>query len=99
MRLLVTAAAVAALALTATAAAAQESAADAAPAPVSIDKPDVVSDKDKVVCRSVRTTSTRMPARVCETKGQKEERLKKARDRQVKMDTKGAEPYSAARVR
>ena len=79
-------------------AAAQEAPAEASVSPAT-PSPDVLSEKDKVVCRSVRTTTSRMATRVCETKGRKEERLKKSRDRQVKMDTNGAEPWGAARDR
>ena len=65
--------------------------------PTEVTPVEVVAKKDKVVCRSVRTTTSRMAVRVCETEGQKERRLASARDRQVKSDTEGTKPYSAAR--
>ena len=62
----------------------------AAQAPVEAgERASVVEEQEKVICRSVRTTSTRMATRICETKSQREERLKRARDRQAKMDAHG----------
>ena len=46
------------------AAPAAETAAAASPEPA-----PVVAKKEKVVCRSVRTTGSRMPVRVCRTRG------------------------------
>jgi hypothetical protein len=76
------------------AAAAQDT--GAAP-PAAAETAPVIADQDKVVCRSVRKAGTRMATRVCETKGQQEERLKAARDRQVKMDTQGARASTCTR--
>ena len=81
MRLSLCVAAAAAL-VTASAAMAQDA------AEVSIDTP-VVEKPGKVICRSMRTTSSRMAVRVCETESQKKARLAKARDRQVKDGVNG----------
>ena len=91
MRLMVTAAATAAMAMVATAAFGQETASStraAAPAETAASAPapqaeqaKVVADPNKLVCRSVRTTATRMAVRVCETVGEREARLAEERRR------------------
>ena len=78
-----------------------EPAAGAGPA---AEAPELVKKKDRLVCRSVRTTSTRMPSRVCRTQEQWAENRETAKRRAElmqqrdtnfpSMDPEGAEPLA-----
>lgn len=59
------------------------------------EKVEAAAPEEKRICRIERPTGSRMGVRVCRTKAEIAGRQSSARDRQMKLETRGARPYGA----